>query len=529
MASLPGERETTDSDRNEITGIIRQCVREEIDFQRSGRQGTSNILHRTRDLIANATTSASREFESRRSSLLSSSALPSSSSTPDRSPVTNNPPTPKRASTSGNSFHPWRFKKKKESKKTVQGRVVTKSIFLIDEPPDHDNNQCVPDYTLECDMILVKGYCDLSTTYTEAEIRREISETFEQRFPLMTPTFFDFVKRERNTIITPVVKLSHKWDFQQVKELCGQGKLYVRLNVSREALEMTDPIPDENVERPVMNEHQHSSSSTVATNPNFSRESSCNSVPFASTSSPSQRNSPEVQDVIEISRELPNPNESLQEMLPTSSAQTIADTLSRCGGDINSSLDSLLNKEECSQEEDLCEVKSLSEVLQKLKDKMKSRPAKLTIDHDDLFNDAVAFYKNVAFDPETPLRITFIDQPAIDGGGLLRQFFTDLFSCIIEGKPMSLFLGECGRKCPTHSPQVVFSGMIEIVGKIIAHSLVQGGPGFPFLSLPCYYYLATGDVIGAMAYCDPWDIPDVITRQWILKVLNCYIVILNIQ
>ena len=189
----------------------------------------------------------------------------------------------------------------------------------------------------------------------------------------------------------------------------------------------------------------------------------------------------------------------------------------------------MLNKEECSQEEDLCEVKSLSEVLQKLKDKMKSRPAKLTIDHDDLFNDAVAFYKNVTFDAETPLRITFIDQPAIDGGGLLRQFFTDLFSCIIEGKPMSLFLGECGRKCPTHSPQVVFSGMIEIVGKIIAHSLVQGGPGFPFLSLPCYYYLATGDVIGAMAYCDPWDIPDVITRQWILKVLNCYIVILNIQ
>jgi hypothetical protein len=120
MASFPGERETTDSDRNEITGIILQCVREEIHFQRSGRQGTSNILHRTRDLIANATTSASREFESRRSSLLSSSALPSSSSTPDRSPVTNNPPTPKRASTSGNSFHPWRFKKK-ESKKTVQG------------------------------------------------------------------------------------------------------------------------------------------------------------------------------------------------------------------------------------------------------------------------------------------------------------------------------------------------------------------------------------------------------------------------
>ncbi|CAB3983546.1 G2 M phase-specific E3 ubiquitin- ligase-like [Paramuricea clavata] len=118
---------------------------------------------------------------------------------------------------------------------------------------------------------------------------------------------------------------------------------------------------------------------------------------------------------------------------------------------------------------------------------------------------------NVAFDPETPLHITFIDKPAIDGGGLLRQFFTDLFSCIIEGKPMSLFLGECGRNCPTHSPQGVFLGMIEIVGKIIAHSLVQGS---------CYYYLATGDMIGAMAYCNPWDIPDVITRQWILWLID---------
>ncbi len=68
MASSPGERETkSDSDHNELEGIIRQCVREEIDFQWSGRQGMSNILHRTRDLIANATTSVSREFESRRS------------------------------------------------------------------------------------------------------------------------------------------------------------------------------------------------------------------------------------------------------------------------------------------------------------------------------------------------------------------------------------------------------------------------------------------------------------------------------
>ena len=38
------------------------------------------------------------------------------------------------------------------------------------------------------------------------------------------------------------------------------------------------------------------------------------------------------------------------------------------------------------------------------------------------------------------------------------------------------------------------SGMFEMVGKMIAHSLVQGGPGFPCLALPCFYYLVTGDI-----------------------------------
>ena len=199
-------------------------------------------------------------------------------------------------------------------------------------------------------------------------------------------------------------------------------------------------------------------------------------------------------------------------MLSNSSVESVPNTLSNCGGDINSTLDNLLSKE--------CEVKSLPEVLQKLKAQMKSRRAKLTVDQDDIFNDAIAFYKDSAFDPEVPLRMTFMNQAAVDGGGRLRHFFTDLYSCFTQGKPVPLFLGEFGQMSPTHSPQVVFSGLIEIVGKIIAHSLVQGGPGFPFLSRPYYYYLATGDVISAMAYCDPWDIPDTTNRQLVLKVCN---------
>ena len=59
-------------------------------------------------------------------------------------------------------------------------------------------------------------------------------------------------ERERNIIVTPVVKSSHKWDFQQVKELCGQGKLYVCLNVDAEALEISeDGVAEENIDTTV--------------------------------------------------------------------------------------------------------------------------------------------------------------------------------------------------------------------------------------------------------------------------------------
>jgi hypothetical protein len=67
-------------------------------------------------------------------------------------------------------------------------------------------------------------------------------------------------------------------------------------------------------------------------------------------------------------------DDSLHEMLPGTSAETIADVFQIHGGDINSTLDSLLEpaKDDC-----------LSEILQKLKEKQ-------------------------------PLRITFDEQPAID-------------------------------------------------------------------------------------------------------------------
>ena len=135
----------------------------------------------------------------------------------------------------------------------------------------------------------------------------------------------------------------------------------------------------------------------------------------------------------------------------------------------------------------------------------------------------MAYYKSIQFDASCPLRIIFQGQPAIDSGGVLRQFYSNLFEGLVQGKLLLLFEGKEAHKVPSYQPQAVMSGMFEMVDKMTAHSLVQGGPGFPCLALPCFYYLVTGDVMCALAYCDVWDIPYPISRNIVLQVHAQYV------
>ena len=47
--------------QHDLVNIVRECVRNEIELQRSGREGNANLLARTRDLIASSARSASRD------------------------------------------------------------------------------------------------------------------------------------------------------------------------------------------------------------------------------------------------------------------------------------------------------------------------------------------------------------------------------------------------------------------------------------------------------------------------------------
>ena len=93
-------------------------------------------------------------------------------------------------------------------------------------------------------MILVKGKCDLKSTDSEDEIHAELTSLFKVKLPLNTMKDFNFFRCERNIITTPVVKAEDQWDFKHVKQLCGQGNLYVRLNVIKDILTDNEKAAD---------------------------------------------------------------------------------------------------------------------------------------------------------------------------------------------------------------------------------------------------------------------------------------------
>ena len=85
-------------------------------------------------------------------------------------------------------------------------------------------------------MVVLKSEFDLIPGHSEEEVRSELVEVFNTKSKLITKFDFDFVKREKSSVIVPAVKPGHKWNFAKIKNLCGQGRLYSQLNVSSDEL-----------------------------------------------------------------------------------------------------------------------------------------------------------------------------------------------------------------------------------------------------------------------------------------------------
>ena len=159
--------------------------------------------------------------------------------------------------------------------------------------------------------------------------------------------------------------------------------------------------------------------------------------------------------------------------------------LSSAQSDIVLQASSLLSKEEVPV--------SLQSILKELQKGMSAEKEKLKIDEEDILSDAMSYYKDINFDAKKRLRVLYKGQPAVDTGGVTRQFFTQLLNVISE-----MFFHGSDYKSPVYNADIVASGTMKYFGTIIVHSILQGGPGFPVFSPAVYRYLATGDIDVAM-------------------------------
>lgn len=401
----------------------------------------------------------------------------------------------------------------------------SKWVYVLEAWDESQGTKFLDDCSFKDKLVVCKAQIEFLSSFCEDQVRNEIASVIKNRIPNLGSSDFHFVKRDRFTLSVPVVKEGHKWDFENVKQLCGQGIVYVRLNRSKKSFaselsvnenenEMSDEeIPEDgDINDDVVISHMVSG--------DFQSTSDGNGHP----SHPSVSTIPSLFFQHKLSQ--------LQEMFPGKPRQTLVHALNVTTS-VEEAVGYLTGRGAEPESEDfdrgsletfglspgtVPELKSLKSVLQHLWKNHSEEKVKLRIDPEDILQDAFAFYKSSSFDESCPLRIVYNGQPAADSGGVLRQFYSDVFNKVVE----NYFHGYDNKKLPIPSSDILMSSMMMILGKMIVHSLLQGGPGFPFFPLACYKYLATGDIANAAIDVDASDVasPSVklyIQQVWLLK------------
>ena len=99
---------------------------------------------------------------------------------------------------------------------------------------------------------------------------------------------------------------------------------------------------------------------------------------------------------------------------------------------------------------------------------------RITVRRSHIWDDALrAVRRN--FDESKHIRITFLGESAIDGGGPRREFFMLLMNSIKENN--SLLEGPSNSRVVRHNTAALQDELYLSMGKMIALSVVHGGPG----------------------------------------------------
>ena len=136
--------------------------------------------------------------------------------------------------------------------------------------------------------------------------------------------------------------------------------------------------------------------------------------------------------------------------------------------------------------------------------KMLTRVKKVVVREDCMLQDALSLYKAPNFNVAKPIEIEIIGSQVVDLGGPRKQFFGRLLEGLAKNEVLQLFEGDCdsGYLLPAVNHDAILCGHFKMLGRIIVHSILLEGPGFPLFPLPIYQYIVEGTVESALAYMD---------------------------
>ena len=96
---------------------------------------------------------------------------------------------------------------------------------------------------------------------------------------------------------------------------------------------------------------------------------------------------------------------------------------------------------------------------------------------------------------------------ALDFGGVRRQFFSNLLQEVTLSTSLNLFERNDLYLLPSINQEAYICGHYKMLGKLILHSILQEGPGFPYFPPSLYYYICTGSVEVAIEYLSLETLP----------------------
>ncbi len=145
---------------------------------------------------------------------------------------------------------------------------------------------------------------------------------------------------------------------------------------------------------------------------------------------------------------------------------------------------------------------TLSALLKMVNDRFDELPRlRVRVYAEDVWSDIVACYKRSSFKYLTHLQVSLEGQPAIDTGGVRRQIYTTVLHDFASNQHVKLFDGPDHHLRPVCSAEARSSGLLKVLGGIVAHSIFQDGVGFPYLSPTCFWYIVAGEEMALQSAC----------------------------